>query len=400
MKSRYGGRVTDADPWVPLSGPAHRIALHVLLDGPLSRAELARRMDMSAGSLTRLTKPLIDAGLLIEVDAAGESRVGRPSQPLDVVPDAHHFVGIKVTADTVYGTVTDLRARDVAIGSLPLEDRSPLGVTDAVARLTDDLTAAAGVEVTALGVTLGGHIEAPDRIVRAPFLEWEDVQLGDLLRRRTGLPTVVANDVLSLTEAVHWFGAGRGTPTFAVLTMGAGVGYGLVAHDRMVANPETSLGMLSHFPLDPNGPLCQQGHRGCADAMLTIDSITNQVAVPLGRPLDYDEVLDRAAGGHLLASEVVNASGRALGTMIAAIANLTTAQCIVLGGEGVRLADVARDAMVEGLHAGRDPLATDPTIESLSPSWDEWSRGAAVVAIQTFVLGTGKPDSARGGGHR
>ena len=55
--------------WTPLTGPAHVIALEVLLDGPLPRSELARRLDLSAASLTRLTKPLLDSGLLVEADS-------------------------------------------------------------------------------------------------------------------------------------------------------------------------------------------------------------------------------------------------------------------------------------------------------------------------------------------
>ncbi|NUS30582.1 MAG: MarR family transcriptional regulator, partial [Streptomyces sp.] len=80
-----------AASWHPLSPGERSVAIEVLVHGPLSRTELARRLDLSAGSLTRLTKPLIESGLLIEVPEAGASaevRQGRPSQPLDVVADS------------------------------------------------------------------------------------------------------------------------------------------------------------------------------------------------------------------------------------------------------------------------------------------------------------------------
>ncbi|WP_232422881.1 ROK family transcriptional regulator [Cellulosimicrobium cellulans] len=376
-------------PWIPLSGPAHRIALDVLLDGPLSRAELSRRLDLSAGSLTRLTKPLLDAGLLVEVeDPAPGSRVGRPSQPLDVVPGAHHFVGVKLTGDTAHGVLTTLRADTVATDDLPLTDHSPGAVAETVARLVADLAARAPHDVTAVGVSLGGHVVGATDVVRAPFLDWADVPLGTMLRERTSLPTVIANDVTALTEATHWFGAGRGAATFALITLGAGVGFGLVAHGRLVTNDEASLGLVGHHPLDPAGPPCFLGHRGCATAMLAIGSITAQISIALGRPVGYDEALDLALAGDRAARRVVDDAGGALGRLVAAAANFTMPDRIVLGGEGVRLADVAHDALLAGLHSDRDPLARDPQLATLSPSFTEWASGAAVIAIQTFVLGT------------
>lgn len=115
-----------AGTWQPLTGPSHQLALEILLDGPLSRAELARRVDLSAGSLTRLTKPMLESGLLVEVSGGPtDPRVGRPSQPLDIVPTSHHFVGVKLTADAALGVVTTLRAEVIATEERPLPDHSP-----------------------------------------------------------------------------------------------------------------------------------------------------------------------------------------------------------------------------------------------------------------------------------
>src|SRR5687768_5594242 len=79
--------------WVPVAGSARDVALEVLLHGPLSRSELARRLGLSPGSVSRLTKPLLDAGMLVEAGVKREARIGRPSLPLDVVESSRHFVG-------------------------------------------------------------------------------------------------------------------------------------------------------------------------------------------------------------------------------------------------------------------------------------------------------------------
>ncbi|WP_198676375.1 ROK family transcriptional regulator [Kribbella monticola] len=376
--------------WRPLSGPSHQVALEILLDGPLSRAELSRRVSLSPGSLTRITKPMVESGLLVEVSAGPtDPRVGRPSQPLDIIPESHHFAGIKLTADAAVGVLTTLRAEVIASAERPLTDHAPESVAaviaDLASSLTNELEAPGGL--TGIGVTLGGRVAGRAEVRWAPFLDWTDVSLGQLLATHTDVPVVVANDVLALTEATHWFGAGRGVTRFCLLTIGAGIGYGLVVHDKVVDNADASLGLIGHIPLLPDGPLCDRGHRGCAMVLLSSSAITGQVSTALGRPVEYDECLELAANGDPVAKRVVGTAGQALGRLIALAANFTLPERVILGGEGIRLATLAEAEVLEGLHSGRDPLAVDPPLVQLPPDFTEWARGAAVTAIQTFVLG-------------
>ncbi|MGH3425789.1 MAG: MarR family transcriptional regulator, partial [Nocardioidaceae bacterium] len=73
--------MTTTRSWTPLAGAAHAVALEVLLHGPLPRSELARRLDLSPGSLTRLTKPLLAHGLLVETGESVDAHPGRPTRP-------------------------------------------------------------------------------------------------------------------------------------------------------------------------------------------------------------------------------------------------------------------------------------------------------------------------------
>ncbi|MGW7465741.1 ROK family protein [Streptomyces xantholiticus] len=373
-------------PSNPLAGASRAVALEVLLRGPVPRSEIARRLALSAGSLTRLAKPLIDSGLLVEVGTSREARTGRPIRPLDINPTAHHFVGAKVTSDEVHVVITTLRAEVIASAHAALPGRDPDSVVDTVRTLTGELTAG-GPRITAAGVCLGGRVEHHATVTAAPFLEWsEDVPLGRLLTDALGFPTAVDNDLLALTRAEHWFGAARGHDRFAVVTIGAGVGYGLVIHDTIVDSPDAGFGLLGHYPLDPLGPLCPSGHRGCATAMLTHSSICAAVSVGLRRSVTYDECLDLAASGDPVAEPVVTGAGRALGRLIAAAANFTLVQKIVLTGEGIRLAEVARAAVDEGVRADRDPGFAALDLDIRPSDFTQWARGAAVTAIQTYVL--------------
>lgn len=373
-------------PWTPDAGPTNAVALEVLLNGPISRSEIARRLDLSPGSLTRLSSPLIESGLLVEVGERTDGGVGRPSRLLDIVPESRCFLGLKLTGDGVLGAATDLRGGVLATGSARLHSREPDAVVESIAGLVETLSADVP-PVTAVGIGVGALVGAHGRIRSAPFLGWKDVELGALLEARIGLPTVIANDVTAFTEYENWFGAARGIDRFAVVTLGAGVGYGLVVGGDVVVGPDSGIGLVGHWPLDPFGPVCAAGHRGCAQSVLTTSAIESGVSAALGRTVRYDEALDLAAAGEPAARRIVDDAGRGLGRLLAAIANLTVPELVVLGGEGVRLAEVAADAVAAGLAQDRDPRASALALATTSGDDTEWCRGAAVLAIQTYVLG-------------
>lgn len=375
-------------PWTPDTGASRSVALQVLINGPLSRSDIARRLDLSAGSLTRLSAPLIESGLLVEIDDkdAKDTRAGRPSKPLDVVPNSQHFIGMKLTGDDVLAVVTDLRANVIDSAFTTLESRDLEAVVAQIAELATHLGAVVP-SVTAMGVGIGGLVVDHSIVQSAPFLGWSQVPLGSMLEAATGIPTVVDNDVVAFTESEHWFGSGRGLNRFAVLTLGAGIGYGVVIHDEIVVDHDSGIGLVGHWPLDPFGPVCPSGHRGCARSLLTVSAITQAVSLAVGRDVSYDEALDLADAGEPAARRIVDDAGRGLGRLIAAVANLTLPQRIILGGEGVGLVNCAADAIAEGIANDRDPRARAPELVTTPGTNTEWCRGAAVMAIQRYVLG-------------
>ncbi|UZN03293.1 ROK family transcriptional regulator [Cellulomonas sp. S1-8] len=376
--------MTDVASWAPSGGSTRDVALEVLLRGPLSRTELARRLNLSQASLSRLTKPLIEGGTLVETEPARDPATGRPARPLDVVPATHQFAGVKVTGDAAHAVLVDLRGNVLADASAALVDHDPGHVVDVVAALTHELAGEA--DVTGLGVALGGHSPDHRSVHRAPFLGWDDVAFAQQVEQATGLPTVLENDVAALTAAEHWFGAGRGLDSLAVITVGAGVGYGLVQHGRQVTHRDMGLGLVGHYPLDPNGAVCFDGHRGCATAMLTIPSLTAQAGVALGRPVDFTELLALARDSQPVARRLVREAVTALGRLVAAVANLTMPERIVVTGEGVALVDAQPAALRLAIARDRDPRASPLDLVTRPGDFTQWARGAAVVAIQDFVL--------------
>jgi predicted NBD/HSP70 family sugar kinase len=364
------------------------VVAEILRRGPLARSELARRLGLSPASLTKLTRPLLDDGLLCEGEARQQVGTGRPSLPLNVVADRHEFIGIKLNRVELYAVRTDLHANVLDKVERSLTSNEVGEVVAAIEKAVDDLDP--DHVVTDIGISLAGNIRSGEAIVRqSAYLDWSDVPLGVLVEMRTGRRTVLANDVRALTAAQHWFGEGRGSSCFAVLTVGKGVGCGMVVNDRVVSGYDGHAGLASHLLIKESGPLCRHGHRGCATAYLSSGAITRSLAVlDGGRERSYDELLEMARDGHAAARRVFTDACDALGVLMAHIGNLIGPDRIVLSGEGIGLygvaPDVARESMDRHLHTDASPFEV-----VVAPfAFTEWARGAAVAVIQSLLMTT------------
>lgn len=362
---------------------ARAVAREVVKHGPLSRSETARRLDLSPASLTRLTKPLVETGLLIEGEQQADPVHGRLARPLDVAGHLR-FAGVKVTLDRVYGVVTTARAEVTAQAEATLAGTDPATVTAAVVALVGELV---GLEpgVQSVGVALGGHSSDGRVVDVSRSLAWHGVPLGPDVTAATGLPCVVENDVLALTQAQHWFGTARGLRDFALVTVGVGVGCSLVIADEVVRREDPDTPTVGHYVIDRSGPVCPDGHRGCAIAYLSSPSICSAVSLGLGRPVGYDEVLELAAAGDAVAGRVVSEAADALGRLISAVTTLTGIQAVQLSGEGIGLAGVAPEALAAGIAVDRPEWARPLSLTVQPMEFPEWARGGAVVAIQDYL---------------
>jgi predicted NBD/HSP70 family sugar kinase len=191
-----------------------------------------------------------------------------------------------------------------------------------------------------IGVGVGGHVDSRLGVcVHSGIMGWDDVAIADRLGAATGLPVVVNNDVNTLAVAEQWFGKGRGVRSFAVVTMGTGVGCGLVLNERLHVGASGLAGEFGHLPLFPEGPLCTCGNRGCLEAVASFPAILRSLrdngvrcrSIPQAMRLARQA--ETAAGS--LARSAFTAAGTAVGRGIAALCNLLNLEKIILSGEGV-----------------------------------------------------------------
>ncbi|MET7328114.1 ROK family transcriptional regulator [Nonomuraea sp. NPDC005650] len=377
---------TASDP-VRLTDAMRSVFVELLVHGPLSRAEVARRLALSPSALTKLTKPFIEAGYLLEASGEGPATVGRPSQPLQVDASRMSFVGIKLTADELFAVRTDLSATVRMETSRPLADHEIDHVLGQIVEVVEELTVP-GRPLSAVGISLAGTATPADPVVHtSPFLGWSQLPLATLVEEAVSVPTVLDNDVRALTAVQQWFGEGVGHSSFALVTVGAGIGCGLVVGDRLVTGQSGATGLIGHLQINDRGPMCERGHHGCARAYATSPAIRRSIATTLDRPeLTFDDCLALAAEGHPVARRVLDEAGAALGQVVATVANITGPELVVLSGESVHMYDVCAGAFQTAL-AHHTHWTSTPVRVAVKPfAFNEWARGAAVTALQHLLL--------------
>ncbi|MDQ0604127.1 putative NBD/HSP70 family sugar kinase [Streptomyces canus] len=374
----------------PVNTPAaSQVFTTVLSQGPLARLEVARRVGLSAAAVTKAVRPLIEAGYLVEgADDEARPALGRPANLVRVDGGRALFIGVKVTGDEIIGVLTDLCCRIRVARHVPLPDRAAKAVLASVADLVQDLlTEADGVPVPGLGVAVSGDVDRAEGAVRySPFLDWRDVPLAELIALTTGLPVTVDNDVRALTVAEQWFGAGAGLSDFAVVTVGAGIGCGLVVHGRVVSGAHGVAGEIGHVAVDPNGPLCHCGNRGCVEAIAGEAAIVRRIREITGAELaDAAEALALARRGVAGAREVYARAGEAIGRGIATVANLLGPERVIISGEGLAAYDLFAEQIRDAFVAAAFGSAAQCDVLTRPLPFEEWARGAAATAIQSFV---------------
>lgn len=378
-----------SDPGEPLVGSTQAVVLEILLHGPLPRRAIADRLGLSGPTLTRITKPLVDTGVLLEGPALAAPSQGRPSIPLDLDADAHHFIGIKLTIDQLFVVVTDQRGVTLRQSEQRLVSTSVEDVVGQVAAVASGVTES-DPRIRAIGVSLGALTVDRAHVGHAPFLGWTDVPLAELITAATGLPAWIENDVRALTQAEHWFGDGRGRESFALITVGAGIGLGIVANGSLISGAHSTAGSIGHQRLGwaarTSDAVCELGHHGCLRALLSEGAMLHAAHRALGRETSFDMLLQLASAGDAAARGVVDDAASALGFLVADVVNILDPDVVLLSGESVAIATVGEQSMHAAISAATHWSVAAPRVIVQPFRFTTWARGAAAVAIQMYTV--------------
>ncbi|HVA59999.1 MAG TPA: ROK family glucokinase [Mycobacteriales bacterium] len=248
-------------------------------------------------------------------------------------------IGIDIGGTKVAGGVVDDAGAVLALVRRPTPSLSPSDIVITIASVVDELRSGHAVE--AVGIGAAGFVDAERSTVRfAPNLAWRDEPLRDNIRDRVGLPVVVENDANAMAWGEYRFGAGRGEACLLALTIGTGIGGGVVWDGRLYRGGFGIAGEFGHLRVVPDGRPCGCGNRGCweqycSGPALLREAIARHITELAGGDLETlgGPAITRAAlEGDPTATECVTELGRWLGQGLADLAAAFDPTCFVIGG--------------------------------------------------------------------
>lgn len=354
--------------------------------GEVSRVSLANLTGLSPATVTGITGQLIKEGLAFE-KATGDSSGGRPPIMLALNPRGGAVIGIKLMEGLAVGALTDLNATILAKETVRLAGEELEASIEALTHLMNSLIRDGNIrkkQLMGVGIGLAGVVDFSSGIVRQnPFSGWRNIPLRDMLQKRMRVPVYIDNDVNTLTLSEKWLRAGEPEDNFIVITVGRGLGMGIVINGEIYRGNGGGAGELGHTIVDPEGPLCDCGKRGCLESLISDRALVERARREVDPGIvDLDELIGRANAGQPKAMEVLASAGALLGRQIANLVNVLDPKLIIVSGEGIRMGEVFFSAMRTAVRCYVMPgLAEDTEIRINSWGDDVWALGAASLVI-------------------
>jgi predicted NBD/HSP70 family sugar kinase len=368
---------------------------------PISRAELARRMHVGRGMVTSLISELLDDGSIYEGSTVDAPR-GRKPMMLYVRTRDRLVVAVDVRFSRTFLQLADFSGEAIAADSFDtIVDPKGLtaNLTKRIGRLLKSHRAAG--KCNGIGLVVPGMVDhSTGRVLNAPQLGWRDVDIRDELADATGLAVHIENAPIACALAQMWLGqrGGDAPRDFAYVTVSDGVGAGIVMNGEVVRGHNNTAGEFGHVAVDPLGPKCLCGARGCLEAytsnLATLSrylghefSPTESRRMLQESGLTIDDVISRARSGERRAINALEETARHLGGGLSVIINTLNPAQIFVGGEITEaweqlepvMTSVIRERALTAL-AAETPLVPEP-----ASSFPRLRGATALVAAPLFA---------------
>jgi N-acetylglucosamine repressor len=314
----------------------------------ISRAEIARITHLTRTTVSDVVTGLISEGLVEEV-GVGSSIGGKSPILLSLVKDSRYMLSLDLELDHFSGAVVNLRGEIKATEYVPVSGRDGEQALALVYEILDRLVQQPWTPLIGIGIGAPGLINTREGIiVNAVNLDWKNLPLADLLRKKYSLPVYVLND--SQAAAIGEFvysGNYKGDENLVVINVKHGIGAGLLINGRLFQGDGGGAGEIGHVVVDENGLACRCGKRGCLETVASAGAVI-QRAKSMARETKNSSLsanpdaitlntLEAAfKSGDPIARQVILDAGNYLGASIASLVGMLNVKKFVLTGEMTR----------------------------------------------------------------
>ncbi|MEV4709473.1 ROK family transcriptional regulator [Actinoplanes sp. NPDC049316] len=381
--------------------PPHLRLLRLLRDeGPISRAELGDRLDLTRPRLLAEVERLVAAGYIAEAGMAA-SRGGRRSTLVELHPRLR-FAAVDLGASSIDIEVTNGRLEPVAAYREIADIRSgPKAILHRVNELLAKArTDGAYEKLDAVGIGVPGPVSFRDGVpVSPPIMPgWDRYPVRELLAREHGCPAVVDNDVNIMAIGERHGGVAHSVDDFLFVKIGTGIGCGIHLAGDVYRGVDGCAGDIGHIQVDAHGPMCSCGNAGCLEALFSGAALSRDALaaarsgespalaerLAANGELGARDVADGAAEGDVTCIRLIRDGGRRVGATLATLVSFANPSMIVIGGGLAQLGHILLAEIRSVVYRRSLPLATGNLPVVLSELGARAGvTGAAVLASDT-----------------
>ncbi|WP_102786516.1 DNA-binding transcriptional regulator NagC [Vibrio cholerae] len=339
-----GGQIGNVD----LVKQLNSAAVYRLIDqqGPISRIQVADVSQLAPASVTKITRQLLERGLIKEV-AQQASTGGRRAISLTTEVKPFHSIAVRIGRDYIQLSLYDLGGNSLVDEHhefhYNMQDVLMSSLIKQIKQFIQQHTALID-QLIAIGVALPGLVNPETGVVEyMPNVAINELPLGATIRDEFHVECFVGNDVRGIALAEHYFGASQDCQDSILVSVHRGTGAGIIVNGQVFLGYNRNVGEIGHIQIDPLGEQCQCGNFGCLETVATNPAITSRVKKLIAQgyesslstldTITIDDVCEHANAGDELAKQALVRVGNQLGKAIAITVNLFNPQKIVIAGQ-------------------------------------------------------------------
>lgn len=364
---------------------ANEVLRAIATSGPLSRAQLARDLGLSGPTLTQATKNLIERGLICELEQT-PSTGGRPATLLGLVASAGQVIGIKLAADHLVGVCVNLESEILWKFEEAFSSRGDDAVLELERILRKHIKKVTG-QLLGIGIGVPGVVVPTDSATtNSAMLEWKNLDVGGYLSKELSTPVLLENDVNTLAITESLYGRGRDVSNFLTVTVGRGIGLGIVINGELYAGAHGA-GEIGHVTSVKNGSRCECGKNGCLETIASDPAILIAAAKAgvITSKQSMSDLWELARTNPKIANRFFKPAAEALGQALSNVINVFGPELILVSGEGSEGWDIWGKWVKHSLLENVVPTMKNYEIE-IDP-WDDtkWALGATAIVLRASL---------------
>jgi predicted NBD/HSP70 family sugar kinase len=296
---------------------------------PVSRADLARVSGLQRSTISLIVEQLMEENWVLEGPTGRLPRGRRPTYLR--LNDERVIAGVDIRPSQTTVALADANGKFTAQESMPTPADVRSAIDGVIAAIRRMIASCGKKKIEGVGISVPGRFNPiSDRLVFAPNLKWRDADIRGPIAKATGLEVELENAANACVLAAVWFDKPDHVQDLVVVTVSEGIGTGILANGQLVRGLSGMAGEFGHVPVDPSGPVCGCGSRGCWEVFAS-----NRAALRYysgARDLTFLELLSKADSGDSRAIKAIETMAHHLGRgMRMIVAGVAPQQINVVG---------------------------------------------------------------------